>query len=50
MHRLNYFREELNVDNGFWGLFSVPIRGRLGYQWSNFYRQLVKDGRIKTER
>jgi hypothetical protein len=50
MHRLNYFREELNVDNGFWGLFSVPIRGRLGYQCSNFYRQLVKDGRIKTER
>lgn len=50
IHRLNYFRRELKVENCLWGLFSVPIRGRLGYQCSSFYRKLLKDGRIQTER
>jgi hypothetical protein len=30
-----------------WGLFSIHIPGRVGYQCSNFYRQLVRTGRIK---
>jgi hypothetical protein len=30
-----------------WGLFSMHIPGRVGYQCSNFYRQLVRTGRIK---
>lgn len=27
-----------------WGLFSVGIPGRVGYQCSNFYRRLIKLG------
>jgi hypothetical protein len=30
-----------------WGLFSIHIPGRVGYQCSNFYRQLLRSGRIK---
>lgn len=48
--RVNYFRHDLKIDDGLWGLFSVPIRGRLGYQCSNFYRQLIRDGKIKDSR
>ncbi|KAK8813159.1 hypothetical protein WA158_002751 [Blastocystis sp. Blastoise] len=29
-----------------WGIFSTHIPGRVGYQCSNFYRLLVKDGEI----
>jgi len=48
--RINYFRDILQIDDGLWGLFSVPIRGRLGYQCSNFYRQLIKDGKLKDDK
>lgn len=27
-----------------WGLFSMKIPGRVGYQCSNFYRQLIREG------
>eukprot|EP01080_Neovahlkampfia_damariscottae_P012754 gene12754-7030_t len=30
-----------------WGIFSMTIPGRVGYQCSNFYRHLVKKGEIK---
>jgi len=30
-----------------WGLFSKDITGRVGYQCSNFYRSLVKNGEIE---
>ena len=50
IERLNYFRHELKIEDGLWGLFSVPIKGRLGYQCSNFYRQLIKDGKISDSR
>jgi len=29
-----------------WGVFSMKIPGRVGYQCSNFYRQLVKNREI----
>jgi hypothetical protein len=32
-----------------WGIFSKPIPGRVGYQCSNFYRQLIKKGEIKDK-
>lgn len=48
--RLNYFRHTLKVEDGLWGLFSVPIKGRLGYQCSNFYRQLIKEGKVQDSR
>ncbi|KAI9326705.1 hypothetical protein BDR26DRAFT_809329, partial [Obelidium mucronatum] len=33
--------------NGQWGIFSIPIPGRVGYQCATFYRTLVKTGKIK---
>lgn len=30
-----------------WGIFSMTIPGRVGYQCSNYYRQLVASGEIK---
>jgi len=32
--------------NGQWGVFSRTIPGRVGYQCSNFYRQLIESGQI----
>ncbi|CAG8460077.1 7919_t:CDS:10 [Paraglomus brasilianum] len=37
--------EEVGAD-GQWGLFSMAIPGRVGYQCSNFYRLLIETGRI----
>jgi len=45
--RLKYFREELGINDGLWGSFSVPILGRVGYQCSNFYRQLIQNGKVR---
>lgn len=44
--RLNYFRRDLDVKDGYWGYFSVTIKGRVGYQCANFYRKLIHDGTI----
>ncbi|KAJ3029628.1 hypothetical protein HDV00_009523 [Rhizophlyctis rosea] len=38
--------DEVGAD-GQWGLFSMSIPGRVGYQCSNFYRHLLKTGEIK---
>lgn len=35
--------------NGQWGLFSMTIPGRVGYQCSNFYRSMLKSGEIQDE-
>ncbi|XP_063934074.1 uncharacterized protein LOC135145874 isoform X2 [Zophobas morio] len=32
--------------NGQWGIFSMAIPGRVGYQCSNFYRKLLKEKRV----
>ncbi len=37
--------EEVGAD-GQWGIFSMAIPGRVGYQCSNFYRHLIKTGEI----
>eukprot|EP00824_Muranothrix_gubernata_P008773 TRINITY_DN21317_c0_g1_i4.p1 TRINITY_DN21317_c0_g1~~TRINITY_DN21317_c0_g1_i4.p1 ORF type:complete len:609 (+),score=130.18 TRINITY_DN21317_c0_g1_i4:95-1828(+) len=34
------------LPNGQWGIFSQTIPGRVGYQCSNFYRALIKCGRV----
>lgn len=49
LERLKYFRDELNVNDGLWGLFSIPIRGRVGYQCSNFYRLLIKNKKVEDD-
>ena len=46
LDRLRYFREELQIEDGKWGLFAIPFRGRLGYQCSNFYRLLLESGKV----
>ena len=50
LERLSYFQDELGISDSCWGLFAVPITGRLGYQCSNFYRSLIKEGKIITDR
>ncbi|TPX64901.1 hypothetical protein SpCBS45565_g05560 [Spizellomyces sp. 'palustris'] len=40
--------EEVGAD-GQWGIFSIAIPGRVGYQCSNFYRHLLKTGEIVDE-
>eukprot|EP00033_Pygsuia_biforma_P003848 GCRY01004216.1.p1 GENE.GCRY01004216.1~~GCRY01004216.1.p1 ORF type:complete len:476 (-),score=70.01 GCRY01004216.1:14-1441(-) len=40
--------EEMGA-NGQWGLFSIPIPGRVGYQCSNYYRALLKSGKIEDD-
>eukprot|EP01087_Luapelamoeba_hula_P024619 TRINITY_DN9446_c0_g1_i1.p1 TRINITY_DN9446_c0_g1~~TRINITY_DN9446_c0_g1_i1.p1 ORF type:complete len:662 (+),score=151.67 TRINITY_DN9446_c0_g1_i1:3-1988(+) len=41
-------RDEIGV-NGQWGIFSMVIPGRVGYQCSNFYRHLVETGKVIDE-
>lgn len=38
--------EELGGANGQWGIFSMAIAGRVGYQCSNYYRGCIKNGSI----
>jgi len=33
--------------NGQWGIFSMAIPGRVGYQCSNYYRQMIERGEIQ---
>lgn len=46
MKRVKEFRGNSTTMNGDWGLFSLTIPGRVGYQCSNFYRKLVEAGEI----
>lgn len=41
--------EEIGVQ-GQWGIFSMGIPGRVGYQCANFYRYLIETGEIKDDR
>jgi hypothetical protein len=38
--------DELGGANGQWGIFSMAIAGRVGYQCSNYYRGCIKSGKI----
>ena len=46
MQRLAEMRKK-GILEGKWGLFSKKIPGRVGYQCSNFYRKLIRDGVIQ---
>lgn len=48
MERLQQFRD-LGLTNLVWGLFAVPLSGRVGYQCSNFYRLLVKSKKVHDD-
>lgn len=37
--------DEVGVGDN-WGIFAMGIPGRVGYQCSNFYRKMIKEGRI----
>lgn len=41
--------EEMGV-SGQWGIFSMAIPGRVGYQCANFYRQLLENNEIEDTR
>lgn len=52
---LYFFKEEKQLflerlkkvgADGQWGLFSIGIPGRVGYQCSNYYRSLLKSGEL----
>jgi hypothetical protein len=45
--KLFFDRLKTHAPNQKWGVFSMVIPGRVGYQCSNFYRQLVLNGDIK---
>lgn len=50
MQRLNEMREKYGPNaSPQWGIFSMQIKGRVGYQCANFYRKLVKNGEITDE-
>ena len=44
--RLNEFKDNNGIITGEWGIFSLGIPGRVGYQCSNFYRKLIEQGEI----
>ena len=48
LKRLKEMREE-GVFEGKWGIFSMAIPGRVGYQCSNYYRKLLQNGQVKDE-
>lgn len=46
---VDYRVNQLAGHEGQWGIFSTHIPGRVGYQCSNYYRQLVKEGKIQDD-
>jgi hypothetical protein len=50
LKRLRYFREDLHIEDGLWGLFAVPLRGRVGYQCSSFYRSLIHGQKVEDSK
>ena len=48
--RLNQIRGDKDTIDGKWGIFSLGVPGRVGYQCSNFYRLLISLGEIKDSR
>ena len=46
LKRVEEFRGNSTTMSGDWGMFSLTIPGRVGYQCSNFYRKLVEAGEI----
>jgi hypothetical protein len=48
LERLSHFRNQFKIRDGLWGLFAVPIRGRVGYQCSTRYRELITEKRVSA--
>lgn len=48
--RLNQIRGDKDTIDGKWGIFSLGVPGRVGYQCSNFYRLLIANGEITDSR
>ena len=49
-HEIASFMErvkEFGVNNNRWGEFSKTIKGRVGYQCSNFWRRLIAEGKVR---
>jgi hypothetical protein len=47
MERLKEVRGNKTTVDGKWGLFSMAVPGRVGYQCSNFYRKLIAEGELQ---
>ncbi|KAK8882681.1 hypothetical protein M9Y10_045323 [Tritrichomonas musculus] len=50
LKRLNQIRGNKDTIDGKWGIFSLGVPGRVGYQCSNFYRLLIANGEITDSR
>ena len=48
-NRLNYFKNELNLNKIPWGYFSIILNGRSGYQCAAFYREQIILGKISKD-
>ena len=48
LKRLHEIREQ-GISEGKWGIFSMKIPGRVGYQCANYYRKLLQTGKVHDE-
>lgn len=47
LNRYNEMKQDMKIHGTQWGIFSLAIPGRVGYQCANFYRKMVAEGVIK---
>lgn len=50
LKRLDELRGDRDTIDGQWGIFSLGVPGRVGYQCSNFYRLLIMSGELTDSR
>ena len=50
LKRLKEIRGNKDTIDGKWGIFSLGVPGRVGYQCSNFYRLLISNGELSDSR
>ncbi|OHT12326.1 Myb-like DNA-binding domain containing protein [Tritrichomonas foetus] len=50
LKRLHEIRGDKDTIDGKWGIFSLGVPGRVGYQCSNFYRLLISNGEVHDSR
>ena len=50
LKRLKEIRGNKDTIDGKWGIFSLGVPGRVGYQCSNFYRLLISNGELHDSR
>lgn len=44
--RVEFFRNQLNISEGKWGLFAVPLKGRTGKECATIYNNYIINGTI----